>query len=233
MSRVWSPLRVATALTLGAWAAVFWFLLATGRTTLYLSSRTAWVVPMGAVVLTVAAVARMATARTDHREVLSGGRAWSLGIVVLPALLVMAVPPGALGSFAVSRRSAVSAGVVPADDVSSGQITLVDVAAAKWSDDASRQLVRRAGAPVSFVGFVSEDTGGAADEFVLTRFLVSCCVADALSVQVRVVGAPPGLFEPDQWVKVAGNIYPLGHEMIVDASSVTPVSRPSSPYLNI
>jgi hypothetical protein len=32
---------------------------------------------------------------------------------------------------------------------------------------------------------------------------------------------------------VAGNIYPVGHEMIVDASSVTPVPRPSSPYLNI
>ncbi|MGH2738157.1 MAG: hypothetical protein ACRDHH_05020 [Actinomycetota bacterium] len=37
--------------------------------------------------------------------------------------------------------------------------------------------------------------GSPADEFVLTRFIVSCCVADALSVQVRVVGAPPGRFE--------------------------------------
>jgi uncharacterized repeat protein (TIGR03943 family) len=233
MSRGWSPLRLATAVTLGSWAAVFWFLLATGRTSLYLSSRTGWVVPMGAVILTVAALSRTVTARTAHREVLTPRRAWSLGIVVLPAVLVLALPPAALGSYAASRRSVVGAGIVPAGDVATGEITLVDVAAAKWSRDAQRQIVRRAGAEVSFVGFVTEDPGAAADEFILTRFIVSCCVADALSVQVRVVGAPAGGFEEDEWVRVDGSLYPLGHEMLVDASSVEAVPRPSHPYLNV
>lgn len=231
--RTWSPLRVATSITLGAWAAVFWFLLISGRTTLYLSSRTAWVVPMGAVILGLCAAARLATARTGHREVLTRSRAISLGVVVLPAVLVLSLPPAALGSYAASRRSAVSAGVVPTESVASGEITLVDVAAAKWSRDTLQQLVRRAGAQVSFVGFVTKDPGAAADEFTLTRFIVSCCVADALSVQVRVVGAPPGEFPEDQWVRVNGSLYPLGPEMIVEASSVEKVPRPDKPYLNI
>jgi uncharacterized repeat protein (TIGR03943 family) len=233
MRRTWSPLRLATALTLAAWAGVFWFLLLSGRTTLYLSSRTAWVVPMGALILSLCALARLATAWTGHREVLSRSRAVSLGIVVLPAVLVLSLPPAALGSYAVSQRSAVSAGVVPSEGVASGEITLVDVAAAKWSRDTLHQLVRRAGARVAFVGFVTEDPGAPADEFVLTRFIVSCCVADALSVQVRVVGAPPGEFRQDQWVRVTGSLYPLGPEMIVDASSVEKVPRPDTPYLNV
>jgi uncharacterized repeat protein (TIGR03943 family) len=233
MTRRWSPGRLATSAVLAAWAALFWYLLASGRSALYLSSRTAWVVPMGAIVLTIAAAGRLLTARAGKPEPLAGRTAWGLGLIVLPAVLVLVLPPGALGSYAASRRSAVSAGVVPSEGVASGEITLVDVAAAKWSKDTLRQLVRRAGARVAFVGFVTEDPGAPADEFVLTRFIVSCCVADALSVQVRVVGAPPGEFRQDQWVRVTGSLYPLGPEMIVDASSVEKVPRPARPYLNV
>jgi uncharacterized membrane protein YcgQ (UPF0703/DUF1980 family) len=62
---------------------------------------------------------------------------------------------------------------------------------------------------------------------------VSCCVADALSVQVRVVGAPPGRFAPDQWVRVTGTFYPVGRETVVDASSIEAIPRPEDPYLSV
>ena len=233
MRRSWSPLRTATGVVLAAWAALFWFLLATGRSALYLSDRTAWVVPVGAVILSVATGGRLATARSEAAEPLTRRTAWWLGLIAMPVVLVLALPPAALGSYAASRRSAVAAGVVPAGDLSSGEITLVHVAAAMWSPDAREQLVARAGSRVSFVGFVSRRPGTPADEFVLTRFLVSCCVADALSVQVRVVAAPPGRFGEDQWVRVTGNLYPLGREILVEASSVEAVPRPDRPYLNV
>jgi putative membrane protein len=233
MTRRWSPVRLSTGVVLGAWAALFWFLLITGRSALYLSSRTAWVVPMGAVALTVAAVGRTATARAARAEPLPRRTAWGLGLILLPVVLVLVLPPAALGSYAASRRSAVGAGVVPAADLSTGEITLVNVAAATWSPEAMRQLVSRAGAPVSFEGFVTRREGTPADEFVLTRFMVSCCVADALSVQVRVVGAPPGPFEQDQWVRVTGHLYPIEGEFLVDASTVEAIPRPAEPYLNV
>src|SRR2546426_1533780 len=53
-ARAWSPGRVAGGLVLAAWAALFWFLLLTGRDALYLSTRTSWVVPVGAVLLPAA-----------------------------------------------------------------------------------------------------------------------------------------------------------------------------------
>ncbi|MBA3349841.1 MAG: hypothetical protein H0T12_04730 [Actinobacteria bacterium] len=113
----------------------------------------------------------------------------------MPVVAVLALPPSALGSYAASRRSSfVGSGYLASpEDVASGDLSLTDIAGALQSQGGERALARRAGSQVSLVGFVTREAGMPADEFVLTRFLVSFCVADALSVQVRVVGAPPGL----------------------------------------
>ena len=230
----WSPVRVTTAAALAAWAGLFWFLLLTGRTSLYLSSRTAWVVPVGAVVLTLAALGRLLTARTRPPERLSRRATLGIAFILVPVAAILALPPTALGSYAASRRSLASGGISGAPDLSTGDaVTLASVAAAGWSDEARRSLVRRAGSRVSFEGFVARRDGQPADEFLLTRFIVSCCVADALSVQVRVVGVPPGRFAEDQWVRVEGVFYPVGREVIVDASRIAPIGQPDDPYLNV
>lgn len=228
-----SPSRVAVGLALTAWAGVFWVLLATGRWTLYLSSRIFWVVPVGAALLTAAALGRLATARSERPEPLMRRDTWGLALILVPVVAVLALPPAALGSYAASRRSVGAGFVAAAGDPSSGEVTLVDVAGAMWSQAAADALIERAGSQIDFVGFVVRREGMPADEFVLTRFLVSCCVADALSVQVRVVGAPPGAFQEDQWVRVQGTLYPLAEEVVVDAASVEPVPRPDQPYLNV
>lgn len=228
------PERALAATALTAWAAVFWFLLFTGRVSLYLSSRTAWVVPTGAAVLTLAALGRIVTLRVEDPRPVGRRGVWGVGLIVAPVVIVLALPPASLGSYAAARRSTLTAGaaVASAGDIAEGELSLVDVAGALRSREGMRALVRRAGEQVSFVGFVTRERGMPADEFVLTRFLISCCVADALSVQVRVVGAPPGRFKPDDWVRVEGAMYPLGREVIVDAESVRPVDKPEHPYLN-
>ena len=234
MTRRWSSLRLAQVLALASWGGLFWFLLVSGRTSLYLSSRTAWVVPVGAIALTVAAVGRLVTGRTDKPHPLGSRTAWGVGFVLLPVVAILVLPPAALGSYAASRRSLASGLVSTAPDLASGgEVTLASVAAANWSEDARRSLVRRAGSRVTFEGIVARREGQAADEFMLTRFIVSCCVADALSVQVRVVGAPLGRFDEDQWVRVSGAFYPVGKEVVVDASEIEPIPQPDDPYLNV
>jgi uncharacterized repeat protein (TIGR03943 family) len=229
-----SPARVVTGLALAAWAAVFWFLLLSDRSQLFVSSRTFWVIPLGAIVLSAAAIGRLVTARVRRPEPLAAKTLWWVGLVIVPVIVILVQPPTALGSYAASRRSASAGGVVVAsgEEISQGPLELVDVAASAWSRDAMRALVRRAGSQVDFVGFVTRSPSQPEDEFVLTRFIISCCVADALSVQVRVVGVPPGEFAEDQWVRVRGTFYPVGDDILVDASDVTSVPRPSHPYLN-
>ncbi len=64
---------------------------------------------------------------------------------------------------------------------------------------------------------------GEADRFQLTRFVITCCVADATISYVTVVDAPPGTFETDEWVRVTGPIYPLGSDILVQAESIEPI----------
>jgi uncharacterized repeat protein (TIGR03943 family) len=230
----WSATRVGVGVALATWAATFWFLLATGRWSLYLSTRTSWLVPVGAVLLTAAALGRFASARV-HRgpEPLGARRAWTLGLIVLPAVLVLALPPAALTSYAAGRRSGFVGGGVTGsvDDIGTGSLTLIDVAAAQTSKEGLDALERRAGERVSFDGFVVRSAGTPADEILLTRYIVTCCVADATIAQVRVVNVPAGRFGEDQWVRVIGPIYPLGRDVIVDATDVVGIPTPSRPYL--
>ena len=232
--RYWSAAKLASAAAMAAWAGLFWWLMLSGRSLLYLSNRTDWVVPMGAAILSVAVIGRVWSARGPRPDPLTRRDAWRLTAIVVPVVAPLALPPASLGSYAASRRSSfVSSGYTStAADIESGELSLVDVAGAVRSDEAMKALVQRAGTEVSFVGFVTRESGMPADELMLSRFLVSCCVADALSVQVRVVGAPPGRFEEDDWVRVTGAMYPLGREVIVDASEVVSVPRPKRPYLH-
>ena len=232
MSR-WSPVRVWSGVALAAWAVLFWFVLADGRTALYLSPRTAWLVPMGAVLATAAAAGRIATARTNRIEALGRREAWMLGLFVLPVVIILAMPPATLGTYAAGRRSSfVGTGVSASGrNLGSGAISLIDVAAAQSSKQGLEALERRAGSEVTFEGLVTTEPGAGPGEFLLTRFIITCCVADATIAQVRVVDGPPGRLPDNSWVSVSGKLYPLGSDVLVDASSVTPIPQPSQPYL--
>jgi uncharacterized repeat protein (TIGR03943 family) len=228
----WSPLRLGTGLVLAAWAGLFWFLLATDRTGLFLSSRTAWLVPSGAILLSLAAAGRLASARSREPDPLSRREAWVLGAIALPVVILVAMPPVTLGTYAVGKRASfVGSSIGTSVRVVSGPLDFVDVAAAQSFDDASKALAKRAGEPIVLDGIVSADEGLPPDEFLLTRFIVTCCTADATIAQVRVVGAPPGAFAPDQWVAVEGRIYPIGREVLVAAERVRAIPAPTDPYL--
>jgi uncharacterized repeat protein (TIGR03943 family) len=229
----WSPARVWTGAALAAWAGLFWFVLAEGRVSLYLSSRTAWLIPLGGVLATTAAVGRLASARTTRPRSLGSREAWTLGFIVMPVVLLLAMPPSTLGTYAAGRRSSfVGAGVsAAAGSLDSGAITLIDVAAAQASKQGQAALQRHAGDAVSFDGLVTAEPGAGPGEFLLTRFIITCCVADATVAQVKVVDAPAGQLPDNTWVRVTGKLYPLGSEVLVEATDVTPIPKPAQPYL--
>jgi uncharacterized repeat protein (TIGR03943 family) len=231
--RGWNWALVGAALVLAAWAGLFWFLILAGRVDLYLSTRTSWVVPMAAGLLSIAALGTLAAARSSPWEALGRREAVVMSLLTVPVVLLIALPPATLGTFSASKKatfSGSSAGLYWTFDESS-EVTLLMVAAAQTSDEGSKLLATRAGEEVAFVGFVARYAGTPADELLLTRYVITCCAADATVVQVRVVNVTPGRFEPEDWVEVKGHIYPLGREVVVDASSIEEVPRPERPYL--
>ena len=229
----WSPVRVATALALGAWAALFCTLLVTGRTYLYLSSRTAWLVPLGATIFATAAIGRIATARTADVEPLDRRTAWTLGAITVPVVLLLALPPATLGTYSVGKRATFGGSAIGATarDVT-GPLDFVDIGAAQSFPAAMRQLEARAGEPITLEGFVSKEASEP-DEILLTRYIVTCCVADATIAQVRIVGLQTSDYSDDEWLQVTGNVYPVGREVLVaaDGSTVHQIPVPDQPYL--
>ena len=230
--RRWSPGGIAGAAVLAAWAGLFWFLWLTGREAFYLSTRTDWVVPIAAVLLTAATVGRLASARVVAPKPLAARELWIMGLMVVPVVLVLFAPVTTLGTFSAGKRAGFSGtGLVTSGDIGTGELTLIDVASAETSPEGERALAKRAGETVEFVGFVSIREDTPADEFLLARYVVTCCVADATIAEVRVVNVTPGEFANEDWVEVTGTIFPIGREVIVDASDIVAVERPDHPYL--
>jgi uncharacterized repeat protein (TIGR03943 family) len=234
MKATWSHSRLATGFALAVWTWTLWFLVATDRTAFYFSSRTTWLAPVGAITLTVTMIGRFLSARAPRPEPITLRQLANLTVLITPALLITAFPPEALGSFAVSRRSTAVTGTyvsVSEHDLSTGDLSLLDIHALSFTNELNK-LVPRAGSQSSFTGFVTREPNDGASGFRLNRFVISCCPGDAINIQLRIVGAPPGKLKSDEWVRVTGNIYPIGKELIVDATEVRLVKRPEHPYLN-
>jgi putative membrane protein len=176
----------------------------------------------------------------DHHHGLTWG---GVALVLLPIVLGLAVSPQPLGASALANRE-VNAGL--------NQTTMpgiVGVAAQKAAADKNvldwwktfRASTNLATDPAilnqaaNVVGFVYQDERYGPDHFMLVRYLVSCCVADASALGLLVT-RPEGMeLENDQWVEVKGSFIPSdleGWEMpVLVAEQIAPVSMPDQPYL--
>lgn len=93
------------------------------------------------------------------------------------------------------------------------------------------------GKTVKLSGFVYEDPGSNSPrEFVVGRFLVQCCTADAYPFGVVVSSAQPlPWFERDAWIEVQGTLQTTlrnGREILaVTAEEIREIPRPATPYV--
>ncbi len=121
-------------------------------------------------------------------------------LMVLPLLVLVSVAPTGLGAAAADRvenfTPTDTAENFPPLDTSAQplEMRVFDfVDRAMWDDDRSIEDV-----VVRLEGLVVNDPE-VADGFLLTRFLVSCCAADGVPLQVAVRGVET-TFENDTWV---------------------------------
>lgn len=171
------------------------------------------------------------------------GLTWTgVFIISLPILLGLLVSPRPLGAAAMAsrevnvvstQRSAMPAAVQAAAAKASTERNVLD-----WSQ--SFQTVENpathfAGQDADVIGFVYRDDRFGADEFFLTRFVVSCCVADAAVAGVMVRVPPDTALEADQWVRITGTFAPGTFDgaavPVLVADSIAPADIPEQPYL--
>lgn len=238
------PSRLARALTFLAWAGFFDWLWLSGAASSYVGPRTTWVVPFGAVVLTVSAVAYLAGVRTAvPGPRLSPAELLGLLALLAPILAVVVVPDPSLGALAVERKQSARAPVPPPSpedrvyDVAESDPgnALLSVALADADPKYADTYGVYDGARIELFGLVSRQAAAPGAPFELSRFQASCCAADAIPYTARIRPAPgftPRSHPTDAWVQVSGVVRAVpGGGFVVEAERAERRSEPSDPYL--
>ena len=214
----------------------------------YINLRYGWLTLVAIACLAVLAVVLLAGAlRPGGRG--AGERVplgWlGVALLALPVALAL-VPPRPLGTDAMANRALQLASVPAAAGVS---VT----AAARFGDDTAPRTVfdwlvlfhqadtgaadldRFAGRAARVRGFVYRDERFPTGTFMVSRFLLSCCVADAAPIGLAVRWPDADFLDDDAWVWVSGE---FAVETFLDervpvlvAAEVTPAEQPPQPYL--
>ncbi len=194
-----------------------------------------WYIPVilasAVILVALAALSWLPALRSRERFVLRPTAAGLLtaALVGFPVVLGLAFQPRQLGT-----------GSLDVDAVSARQFS----SSAAAADPARRNIYQWAyefetanpasivGDEVELIGFVFHKEGEPADRFLIARFVVACCIADAQGFALPVQwGAAAGLAN-DQWVRVVGRVSTgTTGELIIQATEIEPVEAPSNPYI--
>jgi uncharacterized repeat protein (TIGR03943 family) len=207
----------------------------------------------GAILVGLALVAVVRQRRDHDGHQPHGSRvAW---LLALPPLALVLITPPALGAFAASRQTVQAPPTIqagPTDQAAAGVDEALFPPLAPPGDGASvpltlaEYMVRDQEAPhtlagvrIRLVGFVTPQEPGR-DGYLLTRFAINCCAADALALKVAVQGDPVPR-APDTWLEVEGRWQqrtggdpgqPSSATPLLLAETIRVIEQPSPPYEN-
>ena len=173
-----------------------------------------------------------------HEERQASG--WNLWWLAFPLLLGILLPARPLGSSMIANRGInVDAPLtmrggdsLVALELPSAERSVLDwIRAFNYAGDP----YAFAGQPADVTGFVYHDLRLPEGQFMVGRFAVTCCVADALAVGMVVAWPGAGDLPDNDWVRVRGRVQVThldGQALpMIEAESVESVPEPQQPYL--
>lgn len=240
------PLRL---LILAGWSYWLWQLLRSDHLRLYVHPRFAGPV-LWAVFFLIALAAWQATrlfgVRGIRATALPPARLFAYVVVLLPLMIGFALPPQGLGNSLAEHRG----GFQPSGDghvlprqaeleallVSGGGRQ--QVSAAQFRHLAGLLWTKPGamiGSSVELSGFIYRAEGLLPGQFLLARYEISCCAADATVVACLCTLDEGQTLPPGGWVSVQGTVaqgeyqsQPVG---LIVVESLTPIDAPADPYV--
>lgn len=207
----------------------------------YINERFTWLVLVGGICLLALGIVAWPARRgeSSHHSHEHTHGIWPLAILSLPLVFGFLVPARPLDSTALDTRGLTTNALVSAGgqvgvelNQPSDQRNVLDwVRAFNFATDPAIY----AGEAADVIGFVYKDPRLAEGEFLVGRFAVSCCVADAFAVGMIVRSDEAERWAANQWVHVTGEVQvgmldDVAVPVIV-ATSIKEVSIPPQPYL--
>jgi len=210
---------------------------------LYVHERSAWLVALSIPFLELMAVTGFRRARAERAVTAIGaarrGDLLALAWLAVPLFVALVLPARPLASAALELQT-------PSAPKRAFRLPEIPLGWAGGALDLdTRQLANLSvrdpmlrgldGQHVSLVGFVYRTADLPDDRFVVGRFVVRCCTADALALSFLVHYDRSSELTRDAWVDVNGILARTGGSgqamPIVEAEQVTIVPQPSRPYL--
>jgi putative membrane protein len=221
--------------------------LTSGKLSLYINMRFMPLTVFGIAMLAIMGMALAARLGTnspedDHREDSNHSHNISLSalaILTLPLLIGILIPSRPLDASAASTRGMnVSAPLIR----SSSQTRQFEAAAdtrniLDWIRifNSNTDLAPYLGQTAKVTGFVYHDPRLPANQFIVSRFVITCCAADASAIGMIVTWNESSALKESDWVEVKGPVQSsqLGGQPIplIAASLVQSVQQPGQPYL--
>jgi len=237
--------RILQALVLLALFAFIGFKLISDTLSLYINMRFAPLTFFGMIALAVMAFVTLRHPASEpeghehddasHQHAVSPA---SLVILFIPLLIGVLIPVRPLDASAASTRGMnVSAPLVGSSSAREFQSAADTRNILDWivifnsTDDLSPYL----GQTARVTGFVYHDPRLPANQFIVSRFVITCCTADASAIGMLVDWNPSAGLTESSWVEVKGTVKAskLGGQPIplIEASYVQSTPQPPQPYL--
>ncbi len=211
-------------------------LILTGNLDNYINQRFAWLVVVGAALFFILGLTNLYRSlhppghgHDHHHYHIS----WDILLVLaFPLLLAILIPSRSLGIEAVN-------GGVSLNPVGVASVTRspLDRNILDWLREFDRASTPAQfnGAAVDVVGFVYREPIHPQDGFMLARFTMSCCVADAFPIGMPIVAPEADDYAAGQWLRVQGQLKAsaFGGDFlpVVLADAIEVVDEPRQPYL--
>jgi len=216
-----------------------------GQLTWYINSRFVPLTLFGILFLAVLAqtifteVKRLRAHDEEHVHEHEHATPANLWFMIIPLLIGVLIPARPLNSSAFDTKGLnTSAPLVSADtsslifETESEKRNILDwLKLFNYEDDVTQFVGQKA----SVIGFVYFDEALGADQFYVSRFVVSCCAADGFAIAIPAQWPDAASLKKDSWVIVKGSISSVeidGNRMpLITATSVESVDVPDQPYL--
>lgn len=224
-------------------AGYFGYNIFSGNLANYINVRFMWLSYVALVIfvlLTVASLAQLLRGKTEssaYKISEPNKITWSvLFVTSMPLIFGTLVPSAPLGASAVnggvSTRAVLGTNEAAAFVVEPSERNVLD-----WLRmfGSAEDIEAFNGQPVDVIGFVYREPSFADDQFMVSRFTVSCCVADASALGLPVTYSGTSELSEGDWVRVTGTIQigEFGEELVPIIHNVTveAVEQPQFPYL--
>ncbi|BAU27307.1 putative repeat protein (TIGR03943 family) [Aneurinibacillus soli] len=173
-------------------------------------------------------------------------------LVMIPAVLGICLPPPPLGTAILPQSPVVSAKSaslpLPLAQVRTGERTVRDLSWTDFTEDFYQKEVTYEHHPYRVTGIVYHPPGWLPERFVVMRYMITCCAADAtpLGIAVEVTGGDQ--LKNNEWIEVEGMIrrttlpqadilvplawtYGQKEQPLLQADGIRHIQAPKDPYL--